>query len=98
MSNMPQDKTLRMFVARHSHRFGVDFKIFQSREMADDIFAKLPETDVYELDSVDFARLLNIDFEPELGEELEIQWVNTTGWTVLDFTKFLNGGLKDDEE
>jgi hypothetical protein len=54
------------FILSHTHRFGTSTTLFES------------ELDYYELleKIVPLARALSIDYEPELGEELELESVN----------------------
>ena len=56
-------KKIAMYYVNHTHRFGNDFYIFQA----------LDSTPIPSQEEV--INLLNIDVEPELGEDIEIYYI-----------------------
>jgi hypothetical protein len=90
-----------LYIAVHEHRFGKDIKIFASGDDAETIFANLDSDDSFgnepddDVDSdmgvltqVDFAKRINVDFEPELGETLTIHFIDADSFTAVDLSDF----------
>lgn len=77
-----------LFLAIHTHKYGTDVKVFKSEEMADEIFAGLPVEDEILLDAVDFAKKINIDYEPDKDEELSVQFIRHENFDIVSFKDF----------
>lgn len=81
------------FIAIHKHEYGTSVKLFKSAEDAEAIFNALPEHEGIDADEditpftrADFAERININFEPELGETLEIESVDFDKFDTVDFS------------
>lgn len=78
----------------HTHRFGTTVAAFESEtEDLGRIFSRLPESPDDEDDEesktqVEFARRLNLDYEPENEESLEIHELLFDEWDTVDFSDF----------
>ena len=77
-----------LFLAIHTHKHGTDVKVFKCDEMADEIFAGLPVEDDTMLDAVDFAKRINIDYEPHLDEELSVELISHDTFDTVNFKDF----------
>ena len=83
---------MRTFIAIHTHEFGTSVKVFQSEAPADTIFNNFPEYDDLDepdaLSQSDFARRINVNFEPEKGETLVVQEFDASKHTPVDLSEF----------
>lgn len=87
-----------LYIAIHKHEYGTDVKVFTATGVEDpaETFNALPENDVVAdddgefgaLTQVDFALRLNIDFEPEIGEELSIMFIDVDRFEDVNFSDF----------
>lgn len=84
---------MNTYVAIHKHEYGSTVRLFQSEQDAVAIFNRLPEyEDLDEPDTLtqaDFASRLNLNYEPEKQETLEVQSFDPTKHEPVDFTDFL---------
>lgn len=85
--------TAPLFIAIHKHEYGTDVKVFASDDDVEEIFASLPEFYRFidnpdGLTKVDFASRINIDFEPEKGESLEISFIDHESYDTVSFEDF----------
>lgn len=82
------------FIAIHTHEYGSSVKLFNSDDDAEVIFNALPnpefgdEDEEDALTSIDFAKRINIDFEPEKGETLSVERFDPSTYDTLDFSDF----------
>jgi hypothetical protein len=84
-----------LFIAIHKHEYGQDVKLFNSGDDAVAIFYALPadqfdaEDADTDLTQVDFATRINVKYEPEKGETLDISLVPHETYQTLDFSDFM---------
>lgn len=83
---------MRTYIAIHKHEYGTSVRLFQSEQPADTIFNCLSEyedDDAPEaLTQADFAKRINLDFEPEKQETLEVQEFDPSQHEPVDFSDF----------
>lgn len=83
---------MRTFIAIHKHEYGTTVRVFQSEAPADTIFNNLPEyEDLDEPDALtqaDFAKRINLNFEPEKQETLEVQEFDPAKHEPVDLSDF----------
>jgi hypothetical protein len=83
---------MRNFIAIHSHEYGTTVTLFQSDTAADTIFNNLPECEDLDdpdaLTQSDFARRINLNFEPAKGETLTVQEFEPADHDPVDLSDF----------
>jgi hypothetical protein len=85
-----------LFIAIHTHEYGTSVRVFPCDQDAAEIFNTMPDPefdtdwddDDEALTRVDFAKRLNLNYEPEKGERLEVQRIHSADFTPVDFSDF----------
>jgi hypothetical protein len=84
---------MSIFIAIHKHECGTSVKVFQCYDNAESVFNHLPEHESLDepdaLTQIDFASRININFEPDKGETLEVQKFDPTKHDFIDITEFV---------
>lgn len=83
----------KTFIAVHRHEYGYTMALFNADEDALEVINALPqdESDTEnpgDLTVVDFAKRININFEPEKGEELTFDTLDANKYDTIDLTDF----------
>lgn len=83
----------KTFIAIHRHEYGYSMVLFNADADALEVIQKLPQDESEAEDDtmltlVDFAQRINLDFEPEKGEELTFDVLDTTKYDTIDLTDF----------
>ena len=86
---------LKTFIAVHKHEYGGTYALFKSSLDMEKIFNALPQTEFGDdeaegtLTRVDFAYRLNLDYEPDREEELNVERIDVSKINEVDFSDFV---------